>query len=101
MQVVDCQTGSKLGDIVRLKGIHFNETTSKQFEECDMGEMTKDTGKKLHTTQYTIKKDIFDEGTTLKSHSLVKLVQFHSKKRFIPVADNPLMRSYPFGYKLE
>lgn len=96
--MVDTRTGAKLGDITRLKGISFNSATSKQLEECDMAQMTRDTGKKISTTQYTIKKDIFDENTTLKSHSLVKLVQFHSKKRIIPTVNNPNMRSYPFGW---
>ena len=88
--------GKVVGEVTKLKGIHFYDQTTKLLSGQTIEKLVENPGLLVFAPQYNIQRKLFKK--TILSTSLVKNVQFMSRKRMIPADNNPLMKSFPFGY---
>ena len=88
--------GVVLKEEVKMKGISFNAEAAQTVSCEAMEGLVNDQYKKLSARQYLIRKDLFK--TKLWSTTMMKKVQFQSKKRWFKTGDNPTMDTLPYGY---
>ena len=99
--VVDSATNNVLSEVIHLKGIKLNKPTQDKITSSIIRSLINPKRDKsvVKTDQHLIRKNIFE--SKVWNNNLQKAIQFQSEKRFIPIANNPYIASFPHGYFIE